>query len=592
MQMGNPTQADGSPEHRIGAAVVVAALVLCFLIVGFDLLDGTLYLGDVDDDLRHLQVLQLMNSGDWFDRTLPFISMPEAYVSPWSRLVDLPYAAIGFVLSPILEHEAALRIASLVWPLVMLVGFCLLVLQILRRLVPSDQALELPMVCATLLAMALSIWEFSPGRIDHHNMQLLMSLLSFLGLLLWSRAGAVMAGIAVVLSVAIGLELLPLTALMLGGVAISWVLDRPGSAQFMQAFGFTLFFGAPLVALILLGPVGLVAVECDAFSAPYLVALMGYGLTVAAATSIFGRPGAWMRFFTLAGAGVVLLAGLAVGFSACLAGPYQMIDPLSRSLWLNRLPQELSILFYFEEGSFSHALKFGTMIVIGILAVPMVLRDWRGHGTAKAILLAIALGALLLAAVQTRYIRFPAAFVPLFLPLVLAGARESPRLTGGLALSSALVVGLGAFCLHLLVPVSPRQFVLADFLSSRACEGADFSDLAQLAPGRIMAPMAVGLALAPHLPDGVTIAGIPFHRSSPGIRRIFETFVRLDPQNRREAAGPFDYVALCPFQLPENIPDASVFAVLTRGGNWPGLIRITDPQSQLQLFKIDHTQFR
>lgn len=593
MQLGNSSTATGVRRRGIGVAVTLAALVICFLIVGFDLLDGTLYQGDVDDDLRNLQILQLLKTGSWYDRTLPMIAMPDAYVSPWSRLVDLPYAAIAYGLAPWLGNEAALQASYSVWPLVMLIAFCLLVLQILRRLVPSDQPLELPMVCATLLAMALSIWEFSPGRIDHHNMQLLMSLVSFLGLLLWSRTGAMIAGIAVVLSVAVGLELLPLTALILGGVAIAWVLDRPGSAGFARDFGLTLFMVAPVAALVLIGPSGLIAVECDAFSAPYLSALMGYGLIVAiASVSSVGRVGKWTRLLILAGAGVVLLAALAFGFPTCLAGPYHMIDPVSRELWLNRVSQEHSILFFFQEGQFSHVLMFGTLAVIGTLAVPPVVRDWRQGGTAKAIMLAVALGSLLLMAVQTRYIRFPSAFVPLFLPLVLVGARASPRLTGQLAMTTAVIVALTLFCLHRLVPVSPRPLVLADFLSYAACENADVSALSHLAPGRIMAPMAVGLQLAPHLSAGQTIAGIPFHRSSAGMRRIFETFVLPDSKARQDAAASFDYIAVCLFRLPESIPDPSVFATLVRGGDWPGLLRLTDPQGQLQLFKIDHTRFR
>ena len=58
----------------------------------FDALDGVNFLGDIDDDLRAVQIRLLVEGGAWFDRTIPMIQMPEAYISPWSRLVDLPYA--------------------------------------------------------------------------------------------------------------------------------------------------------------------------------------------------------------------------------------------------------------------------------------------------------------------------------------------------------------------------------------------------------------------------------------------------------------------------------------------------------------------
>jgi hypothetical protein len=177
--------------------LVVVALVVSFAIVLFDLADGALYFGDADDVLRALQIRELLRSGDWFDRTLPFISMPEPYVSPWSRLVDLPYAVLAKGLAPLVGDEAGLKAAFLIWPPIMLVGYCLLVVAIVQQMLPEGKVLETPALVATMLAMALSIWEFSPGRIDHHNVQLLTILCIFWGLITWTRWGAIVSGVAV-----------------------------------------------------------------------------------------------------------------------------------------------------------------------------------------------------------------------------------------------------------------------------------------------------------------------------------------------------------------------------------------------------------
>jgi hypothetical protein len=572
--------------------LVMVALVVAFAIVLFDLADGALYLGDTDDVLRGLQIREFLRSGDWFDRTLPMIAMPEPYVSPWSRLVDLPYVGLAKGLSPIFGNEFGLKAAFLIWPPVMLAGYCLLVVLIVKEMLPPGKVLETPALMATMLAMALSIWEFSPGRVDHHNVQLLTILCIFWGLIRWTRWSAVTSGVAVVVSTAVGLELLPLVALVLAAVSGCWIIRRPGSAAFYPAFGLAIAVSAPLAGLSLIGLKGVTATECDAFSAPYIAGLTGYGLVTVLTAVLLARSGPGVRSLILVFAASALVVLLALGFPLCLSGPYHMVDPLSRALWLERLSQEHSLLVYFEKGYFGHLLTLGVLMGVLALAFPVVRSAWKSGSSGPSIIFAIAVGSLALTFFQTRYIRFPMALIPLFIPVALAAVSDGPRLAGKLLAGSTAILAALGWALHLAVPVKPGQVVLADFLSYAACKDADFSALQQLAPGRVMAPMAVGLDLAPHLPPGVTIAGIPFHRSSPGMMRIFDTFVETDPHQRREAAAPFDYVALCRFELPEHFPDVSPLAVLARGGDWPGLIRITEPTSQLQVFEIDHAHFR
>ncbi|MBW9115478.1 hypothetical protein JNB88_17685 [Rhizobium cauense] len=104
-------------------------------IVLFDLADGVLFFGDIDDQVRELQIRYLMSSdGRWFDLTLPFISMPEAYVSPWSRLIDLPYVAIATLFRPFMSVDQTISFSFLVWPPLMLAIFCLLGAATVRRL--------------------------------------------------------------------------------------------------------------------------------------------------------------------------------------------------------------------------------------------------------------------------------------------------------------------------------------------------------------------------------------------------------------------------------------------------------------------------
>lgn len=106
---------------------------MLLLLALLDTIIGVDFFGDVDDWMRNYQIRDLLADGQWHDLTLPFIAMPEPYVSPWSRLVDLPYLALTFILSPMMGEEQALLLAYQTWPPFMLVGFALAIYAILSR---------------------------------------------------------------------------------------------------------------------------------------------------------------------------------------------------------------------------------------------------------------------------------------------------------------------------------------------------------------------------------------------------------------------------------------------------------------------------
>src|SRR5580765_58080 len=74
------------------------------------------WLGDTDDAVRLVSVRELIAGAPWFDTTLPRIGAPEPLVSHWSRLIDLPLAAMIGVLSPLLGPDRAELATRIVWP--------------------------------------------------------------------------------------------------------------------------------------------------------------------------------------------------------------------------------------------------------------------------------------------------------------------------------------------------------------------------------------------------------------------------------------------------------------------------------------------
>ena len=64
--------------------------------------------GDFDDILKLMKVRAYLETGSWFDRTIPGVLQPEPFASHWPRILDLPYAAVAWLLTPFAGSSAAL----------------------------------------------------------------------------------------------------------------------------------------------------------------------------------------------------------------------------------------------------------------------------------------------------------------------------------------------------------------------------------------------------------------------------------------------------------------------------------------------------
>jgi hypothetical protein len=77
-----------------------------------------LALGDTDDNMRLMQVRGLLSGQGWYDLRQYRLNPPEGFNIHWSRLVDLPIAALILVLKPFLGTPWAERIACGVAPII------------------------------------------------------------------------------------------------------------------------------------------------------------------------------------------------------------------------------------------------------------------------------------------------------------------------------------------------------------------------------------------------------------------------------------------------------------------------------------------
>lgn len=567
-------------------------------------LSGGSQVGVIDDMLREYQIRDLLHDNQWHDYTLPGISQPEVYFSPWSRLVDAPYYACARFFDIFLSHDAAVEAAIFIVPVGLFLAFAILTVLTSRQIFRHASSPLVWMLSA--MSASYALLEFTPGRIDHHNMQLLGMAALLLGLVHRDKRGGWLIGLSILFSVAIGLETLPLIIVGLGGLALCAAFGDQLSTEKMIRAGVVFFACTLPLSFALFGGSGLARVQCDAFSAPWGLGLTGAGLVfmtgfVWPKFILTGRALIGAKFLSLAIAGVVLVAGLAVSFPVCLQGPYHMIGEIERVFWLDHVSLEKSV-FWLAQRSGSEGVVIGLTVFTGLAGLMLMkLKAFKCRPEAGQIVAAsVAIAALIIGLIQVRFLKFPFALFCPFLPWILSDMAQSGKKIWAMSkpgvmalLSAGAVIVVTGF----LVPKSSGRTEADIALRANFCSPEDFTAMQGLPPGSVVMPLSQAVPMMLAGGDVYPVAAIPFHRASPGIRRAAIIFTSPESADRKIAAAPFTYVALCRAPMTADLSAMPLFkAIMTgndpEGHDWPGLQRIRGGgQSGLAVYRIDHSKF-
>jgi hypothetical protein len=378
--------------------LAMAALTLLTAIMHFS--SYVDYVGaDNDDVMRLVQVRDLLSGQGWFDLTQTRLGLEGGTLMHWSRLVDLPIAALIFAFSQFLEPAYAEAAALFVWPLITVVPIFYALALAGETLAGASGRL---IALALAFLFVLSVNRFQPGSIDHHNVQL--GLIAVIAACLIMPGRPVLAhsiaGIAAALAIAIGAETTPHIAVIALIVALQWLWlgeeARSASAAFALSMATALTAGFFVTTPP--GQYGLVA--CDALSTGfYALGVVGAGsfFLAAAFTSSYGFAA------RLAGLG---LAGVATaGFTLliapeCLGNPLSTLDPLLVTMWLDNVTEAQSVLAQLR----AEPWTIGGFYAVPVLAMALcVLRmRERRHVQAHGVLLAMILVSWAIALVQVR----------------------------------------------------------------------------------------------------------------------------------------------------------------------------------------------
>lgn len=572
--------------------------ISAIIIMLFDLLDGVLFLGDVDDDMRLLQIRDLLRDHDWFDLTLPQIAMPEAYLSPWSRLVDLPYFLIAFALEPFIGKDTGLFFASKIVPPSLLVLFAALMSFIVTQ---SGNMRPRPFhIAAMAVLMTLAIWEFTPGRIDHHNVQMLLMLSMLAGFFIKSQKvnglGGYITGASAILSIVVGLECLPFIGIAFCIISIFAILGDEKARQHLSKSGLGIVIMTSLCAAFFLGP-NLFKPACDAWSFYWVVIGLSSGLiSTSVSLQIFQKATPYQRAIYLSLLSLCVIAAILVSFPQCLNGPYHMVDQVARYAWLDRVALEMNFIAYFAARRYDIIIS---LIVAAFLLIGRLLiapSFFRAQTFESVLIWSMGATALILTLIQARYVRFLPVFTPLLLPHLITVLSHSSSICKPVPLPKNFIFALGvpiSLCVAALLLIKPytRDFDVIDFMGWDQCSHADFGVINEIAPAKLITPPGISFKIAQRasVDDfAVTIASLPFHRAAPGISKMTHIFAGKDKNLREKALQEFDLLVVCARdELPPFVA-APFYQKLVFGHKVDGLNKIERfAHSGLNIYRVN-----
>lgn len=490
-----------------------------------------------DDWTRMLQVRALLDGQAFWDVTQYRMDPPNGFSMHWSRLVDMPLAA----LTTLFGETAAMALVPLLWLLPALLALRAIMLRL------DFPPLAFAMGLAILPLFPLLPGSFAPMRIDHHTPQAVLGLICAALLIRDSRQSATACGICAGAWVAISLEGLPLVAVLAGLYGVRYWF---GESKLLPWFTGALAVSAAVLNYATRGP--LATTYCD-------VLLPGHLLTFAAAAVISAiipfLP--WQhrvqgRLIALGAMGLVCLQLASSLLGPCAANPMAQLDPLLQTHWHGYITEGLPM--WRQPVSVALTLVW----TIAIVAIGW----WRAHrrglfhqGRALPFtllfLLALAAGGysllILRAAVvaQLLAIPFAALLMAEFLPRARAITSPVPRIVATLA-----AVGLTTpmFASALAKPLDarfPMATMTPDVVALRQPGDCDYARLAMLPPGKVLAAFDAGpeiLGKTDH-----TIWAASYHRNQvPMVAAISSlTDGDLDHVGTVLSDNRIDYVAIC-----------------------------------------------
>lgn len=575
--------------------------VSAFVIVMLAMRAGDIFAGvmpDNDDMMRLQQVRDLLSGQAWFNVDQSRLLTPEGGEMHWSRLPDIFLSAIIIITRPLLGQANAEALAATLWPLCLLAVALASLATILRRIGAGTAGQVAGLVFFTLSA---AIYNFWPGRIDHHNLVVTLSLVglaSVLSVTISLRSGILAAAcIAAMLSVAI--ESLPYAGGLILIFGLFWIVRGHQEASRLVVFGLTLSGAAALFYLLDAPGLGARRVACDAYGSSHFAGLVGGGLVLAMLGSFGGHLDQWwQRLVAGALSGLIILGLIVLVNPACLGDPYANVSEQVKLAWLSAVGEARSLPRVWSDEPARVVWQFGFLAATCAALVHMLVRAPEGERMARVALGVLVLLSTLATVWQIRGVTFSHVFAAIVAGWAFGTLFDWWQAQRGTGPVLALVVGA--------LLLSPTSWKSASSLFERpkpqAMDGrgygevcrdpSAYSELASDETKAIFSPIDLGTSILLRSPHRIFAA--PYHRNVQGIDLVTDVFMGpADTARGKMLAMGADHMVYCQGLIEtsrygELRPDG--FAAQLERGEIPKWLEPVDELSEtdgvVRLYKI------
>ena len=551
--------------------------------------------GDSDDATRMVLVRELVSGRGWYDQKVLRIQAPDGAWLHWSRLLDGALAAPLWGLERLLRPGLAEFWLRLLWPLILILPLLVAARSLVRQFNPDPAQRPAAETAAGAMAVAcLPLYaQFHPGRIDHHNVQILLWLIAFAGAAAQGRRRAAMAGGAIGLGLAIGLEAIVFEAAIAAFMAVR-MLVQPDEAPRVRAFALALAATLTAAFLAQTPPWRWSVSACDALG---LNLTLGIGVGCALLVAASWASGAALRLVLTVTAGAAAAAACLALDRACVHGPYAEIDHRIFPIWLNGIQEILSIPELLHS-DFATGLTLLLALVYGLaawLALGVKADDRR-----RPVYLLTGLMLMIAAASTWSMLRMSSY---LMLAAIPASATLAARLAGKFTANASAPAVRLCLCGLILAPNLPAALVVAGMKLHGAPAVAAtatapdaggcfkreaYQQLAALPPGLTVGETDLGAFVLAYTRSSVLAA--PYHRADKGIMAAHA--ILAAPSARAEAlasAARAAYVLTCRAHRASDdktYGPLSLRRALEAGQTPTWLTRLSPTSSAIQIFGV------
>lgn len=550
---GTRTSIRASNPHPapIMLIVLVALLLVVVLTIGWASRDWTMLHGlrlpDNDDMMRLAEVRDWLGGQAFNDLSQHRLGPPGGASMHWSRIADAIPAAIVFLLTPLVGTFDAELTMIFAYPALLFFAYLLLLSRIARRMAGDDA--RIPAVILGALAFPTTSL-FIPGRIDHHALQIVLTLCVFDGVLARpTLRNGLIAGTATALSLAIGLETAPEIVAAMGVLGLLWVSGNSNDDRRLAGFGAAMA-GVTLALLAFARPVIWPAEWCDGFTPNATRAT----LVLSAALVILAFAGRWVagmkpRLAIAVPVGVLTGALAFAVAPVCFGGPYGALDPYLQHAWMSNVAEARGL--FYSTGLPLTAISYGGLCFASVVVLTTMMADPTLRAKWWPLALLIGFGTIAaIAQVRVTYIMAGVATLP-FAALLARG-----EALGGLGTRLMVwVAGCGivwslaaAALFSLTLPPAVAEQRKLDGLCS---DGRVLRQLARMPKGVVMAPLDTGAYVIGMTPHRAVAA--PYHRNNAGNLAMYRFFLsRPDRALQIAQTWSVDYVVTCPSSLDQD----------------------------------------